>query len=190
MLKLEAAHHQSQQLVDKANTLLNAKVMADPKSHLDAIVYAKKVSDDAIKVFDTANIRDWEHPELTQLRHTILALQPELALYAIELLIQTTEKTITLRKRLEEVKNIPYGGNSTGTEKMIQYLSKNYNADISECCLVSVTRINEILIMTPNEYAELLTLSRYIYAELEKVVGDEKSGVELLARLEKLKAAS
>jgi len=92
MLKLDAAHHQSQQLVDKANALLNAKVMVDPKSHLDAIVYAKKVSDDAIKVFDTANLRDWEHQELSQLRNAIMALQPELARYAIELLIQTTEK--------------------------------------------------------------------------------------------------
>lgn len=187
MLKLEDAHHQSQLLVDKANKLLSAKVMAAPKLHLDSIVLAKKISDDAIKVFDTANIRDWQHPELNQLRNTIMALQPELARYAIDLLKQTTEKTIVLRKRIEEVKNIPYGGSNLSTDKMLQYLSKNYNAEINDCCLVSVTRISEILMMSPDEYAELIKLSRYIYAELEKVVSDEKSGTDLLVRLGQLR---
>ena len=187
MLKLEAAHHQSQLLVDKANKLLSAKVMASPQLYLDSIVYAKKVSDDAIKVFDTAKIRDWEHPELNQLRNKIMALQPELSLYSIDLLEQTTEKTMVLRERLEEVKNIPYGGSGMSTDKMVQYLSKNYNTDISDCCLVSVTRITEILLIRPNDYAELITLSRYIYPELEKVVSDEKSGKALLSKLAKIR---
>lgn len=187
MLKLEQAYSQSQLLVDKANKLLSGKVMASPQLHLDSIVYAKKVSDDAIKVFDTAKIRDWAHPELNQVRNKIMALQPELSLYAIDLLVQTTEKTMVLRERIEEVKNIPYGGSGMSTDKMVEYLSKNYNADISDCCLVRVTRITEILLIRPNDYAELITLSRYIYPELEKVVSDEKSGKALLSKLAQLR---
>lgn len=186
MLRLEEAQRQAQLLVDKANKLLSEKVLASPQLHLDSIVYAKKVSDEAIKVYDKAKIRDWKHPELKQLRQVFLALQPELALLSIDLLVETTEKTIALRKRVEEVKNIPLGGDGAGVGKMVQYLSKNYNAEINDCCLVSVKRISEILLMSPDEYSELTRLSHYIYAELEKVVSDEERGNNLLARLDKL----
>lgn len=43
--------------------------------------------------------------------------------------------------------------------------------------------------MSSNEYAELITLRRYIYAELELVVNDEESGNHLLAKLWQLKTA-
>ncbi|MGS2721062.1 hypothetical protein ACVCDT_10840 [Paraglaciecola aestuariivivens] len=190
MLRLEEAQHQAQLLVDKANALLKNKVMHSPKQNLDSLIIAKKVSEEAINVYAKANIRDWTHPELTLLRQNILALQPELAAYAIDLLIQTTDKTTALNQRLEEIKTIPIGGNNMGTDKMVEYLSKNYNAEIADCCLVSVTRISEILMMSPDKYAELIKLSRYIYFELGKVVSDPQKGVELLARLNKLKASN
>jgi hypothetical protein len=188
-LRLEKAEGQVQLLVDKANTLLKPNVLAAPRQHLHTIVYAKKVSDEALEVFSKQDIRDWQHPELTILRDRLLAMQPELLDYAIDLLMQTTQKTILLRKRLQEVKNIPYGAKGTNVDKMVRYLSKEFNVEIHDCCLVNLSRINELLILSPKKYAELIKLSRYIYPELEEIIRNEGRGVLLLSRLEKIRAA-
>jgi hypothetical protein len=187
ILRLEEAHLQVQMLVDKGNTLLNAKALASPKHHLDTLVFAKNVSSDAAAVFDDKNIRDWQHEELAKLQATIINLQPELADYALDLLVQSTEKTIALRKRIEEIKNVPYGAQGMDIEKMVQYLSKEYNEDLHDCCLIDLTRINELLILSPSEYESIIKLSSRIYSELEQIVRNEEAGMKMLQRLEKIR---
>ncbi|MFT4941376.1 MAG: hypothetical protein ACI88A_004445 [Paraglaciecola sp.] len=187
MLRLEEAHQQVQILVDKGNMLLNAKVLAAPKQHLDTLVLAKKISNDAAAVFDQRNIRDWQHDELAKLQATIITLQPELAEYALDLLLQTTEKTIILRERLEEIKNVPYGAKGVDVDKMVGYLSKKYNADVLKCCLIDLTRINELLVLSPNKYESILKISSRIYSELEQIVRSEEAGTQMLERLENMR---
>lgn len=189
ILRLEEAHLQVQILVDKGNTLLNPKVLAAPKLHLDTLVFAKSVSNEAAAVFDSKNIRDWQHDELAKLKAKIITLQPELADYAVDLLVQTTEKTIILRKRIEEIKNVPYGAQGVDVDKMVRYLSKEYNADVHDCCLIDLTRINELLILSPNKYESILKLSRRIYLKLEQIIRNEEAGTQMLERLEKMRAA-
>ncbi|MFT5676387.1 MAG: hypothetical protein ACI808_002329 [Paraglaciecola sp.] len=189
MLRLEEAHRQVQILVDKGNTLLNATVLASPKQNLDILVYAKNVSNDAAAVFDSKNIRDWQHDELAKLKSKIIALQPELADYAVDLLVKTTEKTIILRKRIEEIKNVPYGAQGVDVDKMVGYLSKEYNTELLDCCLIDLTRINELLILSPNKYESILKLSSRIYSELEHIVRNKEAGTLMLERLEKIRVA-
>jgi len=189
MLRLEEAHLQVQILVDKGNTLLNAKVLASPKQHLDNLVYAKNVSNDAVAVFDSKNIRDWQHDELAKLKSKIIALQPELADYAVDLLVKTTEKTIALRLRIEEIKNVPYGAQGVDVDKMVGYLSKEYNTELQDCCLIDLTRINELLILSPNKYESILKLSNRIYSELEHIVRNKEAGTQMLERLEKIRVS-
>jgi hypothetical protein len=189
ILRLEEAHLQVQILVDKGNTLLNTKVLASPKQHLDTLVFAKNVSNDAAAVFDSKNIRDWQHDELAKLKAKIIGLQPELADYAVDLLVQTTEKTIILRKRIEEIKNVPYGAQGVDIDKMVGYLSREYNAEVHDCCLIDLTRINELLILSPDKYEAIIKLSSRIYSELEQIVRNEEAGEKMLKRLEKMRVA-
>jgi len=186
-LRLEEAHRQVEILVNKGNSLLNAKVLTAPIQHLDSIVFAKNISHDAVQVFDKKNILVWQHDELTLLRNTILDLQPELAMHAIDLLTETTQKTIALRVRIEEVKNQPYGVKGVDAGKMVEYLSKEFNADILECCLVDLSRISELLALSPEQYQNIINLIRYIHRELEEVVRSKDAGKGLLSRIEKMR---
>lgn len=187
MLRLEEANQQVQVLVDQANTLLNTKVLSAPTQHLDTLVLAKKVSNEAEAVFDAKNIRDWQHDELSKLKATIIALQPELASYAVDLLVETTEKTTALRVRIEEIKNVPYGARDNEIGKMVQFLSKEYNTDIHDCCLVDLTRINELLVLSHDKYEAIIKLSSRIYLELELIVRNEDAGTQMLARIQKIR---
>lgn len=188
MLRQEETHQQVQILVDQANVLLNAKVSAAPKQHLDTLVLAKKISNEAMDVFDSKNIRDWQHQELATLQAKLIALQPELADYALDLLVQATQRTIALRFRIEEIKNVPYGAQGVDVEKMVQYLSKEYNADVHDCCLINLTRISELLILSPTKYESIIKLIRGIYIELEKIVRNQQAGQKMLQRIKDIRA--
>jgi hypothetical protein len=189
MLRLEKAHSQAQQLVDKANTLLNPEVRSLPLQNLDTLVYASEVTKDARQVYVKQNIRSWQHPELATLEQDMADFQPLLAIQAKTLIDTLVDKTLILRAKIEELKNQPYGSQNTSTDKMMDYLSKEYNKDIEECCLVDLGRINTLLAQNRSTYRSYIEIINNIRGELEAIIKDKDAASRLRSRLEKLKIA-
>lgn len=187
MLRLEKAHSQAQVLVDKANALLSPTVRSSPLQNLDTLVYASEVTKDARQVYIKQNIMSWEHPELATLEQDMADFQPILATQAKTLIETLVDRTLILRGKIEELKNQPYGSLTTSTEKMIAYLSKEYNRDIEECCLVDLGRINSLLAQNRSTYRSFIEIINNIRRELESIIKEEQAASRLRSRLDRLK---
>ena len=189
MLRLEKAHKQAQVLVDKANGLLKPQVVAKPLENLDTLVYANEVSNDARQVYSKLNILSWQHEELAALEQGLAALRPMLAAQAIALIETLVDKTLSLRTKIEELKNRPYGSQNSDTSQMVEYLSKDYNKEITDCCLTDIGRITQLLGQNRTKYRSLIEISNNIRSELEAIIKDQQAAPRLLSRLNKLKTA-
>lgn len=186
MLRLENAHKQAQLLVNQANGLLKPEVIQEPAQHLDTLVYASEITKDALKVYKNLNILSWDNAELELLQQRLSSMHPALAKQAIVLIKQLVERTAELRIRIEEIKNRPYGSQSTSTVNMVEYLSKEYNTDIQACCLVDLGRISKLLSENRTQYRSFIEIINNITRELEAVIKDPKAADRLLLRLQKL----
>lgn len=188
MLRLEKAHSQAQQLVDKANNLLNPEVRSLPLQNLDTLIYASEVAKDARQVYTKLNILSWENPQLQTLEQTMTDFQPLLARQAIVLIESLVDNTLSLRAKIEELKNQPYGSQNTASDKMMDYLSKEYNREISDCCLVDLGRINQLLGQNRSTYRSFIEIINNIRTELEAIIKDPLAAMRLRSRLDRLKA--
>ena len=186
MFRLEKAHSQAQELVAKANSLLSPEVRSSPLQNLDTLVYASEVSKDARQVYIKLNILSWENPQLQALEQTMADFQPLLARQAITLIKEMVDSTLVLRKKVEELKNQPYGSQNTASDKMMTYLSKEYNRDLDKCCMLDLGRINQLLGQNRSTYRSLIEISNNIRRELEGIIKDEQAAERLLSRLQKL----
>jgi hypothetical protein len=189
MLRLEKAHSQVQAIVDKANALLGPNIRSTPLQNLDTLVYASEVTKDARQVYIKLHIVGLEHPELSALEKDMADFQPLLARQAITLMETLVDRTLILRSKIEEVKNQPYGSRNNSIEKMIDYLSKEYNREIDECCLLDLGRINTLLAENRSTYRSFIEIINNIRRELESIIKEEQAASRLRSRLDKLKAS-
>tara|TARA_R110002111_G_scaffold146555_2_gene213313 strand:- start:901 stop:1581 length:681 start_codon:yes stop_codon:yes gene_type:complete len=182
-LRFEALHENVQRLVERANAILTPVVMSDPKQHLDDLLLAKQLYDAAVQVFAKNKIIKWQHTPLQKLRSDIAQFQPILAQYGVQLMQQSVHKTLEVRAQVEKVKTQPYSAKGMGTGEMVEYLSRQYNRDLIDCCLVDLSRIVDLLKLDASKYKTLIWHGVNINYELERVIREEQAGAELLQKL-------
>jgi hypothetical protein len=188
MLHFEKALEDTQSLVDKANGILDDKVAEAPIENLNYLVYAKDVADQAENIFKKAKIFKVEQPELDELFSRLHKYDETLAPEAISLMKEMAQKTIDLRKRINEIKSQPYSsGKATNTDKMVNFLGNEYNKEIRDCCLDDLHRINTMLRSSPdNKYNPINKAINNAIDDLTLVLKEESGGQQYLRELEQL----
>lgn len=188
MRHFENAQRQTQSIVDKANNILDNKVAQAPLENLAELVYAKEVADQARDVFKEAQIFNVEQPELESLYTKLHSHDPVIAPKAVSLMHEMAQKTIELRKRINDIKSQPYSvSKKAGTDNMVEFLGKQYNKDIQDCCLDDLYRINTLLRASPDpKYGAISEAIDSAISDLTNILKEESGGQQYKRELEKL----
>ncbi|MEP4888519.1 MAG: hypothetical protein ABJV04_00710 [Aliiglaciecola sp.] len=179
MLFREATIAKAQVPLDKALGLLTPEVRNLPMANLDTLIVANQGLRDARQVYKNNNITHYQDNKLTELNEVISALEPGLVTQAKTLLNQTVDRTIELRKQIEEAKNQPYSARGNDTAQLVEFLGKQYNQDVKDCCLTQLSQIDQLLKSKTKEHRELIILIRSINQELAKVIKQKGYDVAL-----------
>jgi hypothetical protein len=188
MRHFEDAQQETKTIVEKANDILDNKIGNAPLENLAQLVYAKEVADAAKNVFKREQIFGFDQPEVDVLFDKLHRYDAELAPKAISLMHQMAQKTIDLRKRINDIKSQPFSvGKNTGTDNMVDFLGSQYNKDIRDCCLDDLYRINTILRASPEErYHPISQAINRAIDDLTNVLKDESGGQKYKQELNKL----
>ncbi|MDO6692848.1 hypothetical protein Q4574_06105 [Aliiglaciecola sp. 3_MG-2023] len=170
MLFREATITKAQVPLDKALKILTPEVQNQPMANLDSFIVANQGLRDARQVYANNNITHYQDNKLNELEGIIHAVEPELVSQAKELLNQTVDKTVELRTEIEEAKNQPYSARGNDTAQLVEFLGKQYNQDVKECCLKQLSQIDQLLKDKTKEHRALIILIRSINQELAQVI--------------------
>lgn len=183
MLFREATINQAQVPLDKAAVLLTQDVKSAPLSHLDSIILANQNVRAARDIYAKNNINNYSDAKLIELENFIELLDPALVENAKSLLILAVDKTAELREQIEEAKNQPYSARGNDTAQLVEFLGKNYNRDVKECCLTTLSQIDQLLKNNSRQHRDLIILIRSINQELAEVIKQKDYALALKKRI-------
>ncbi|MBU2876639.1 hypothetical protein [Aliiglaciecola lipolytica] len=184
MLYREATVTQAQIPLDKALLLLTPEVRNAPMANLDTLIIANQGLRDARQVYAKNNITHYQDEKLTELEGVIQALEPNLVDRAKSLLNQVVDRTSELRKQIEEAKNQPFSARGNDTAQLVEFLGKQYNEDVKDCCLNQLSQIDQLLKSKSKEHRELIILIRSINQELATVIKQKDYADKLKSRIQ------
>jgi len=186
MLFREAAISSAQQPLKTAQALLTQQIKSHPLENLDTLLIIKNALKEGSKVYEKNNIVGYNDSTQLALETYFVDLEPVLVDQAKTLLEEVIDKTVLLRKQIEEAKTVPYSARNTDTSKMVEFLGDAYNKDIRQCCLHSLSQIDQLLASNVKDHRELLILIRSLNSELGKVIRSPNYHLELKRRVEQV----
>lgn len=173
MVFRETAIQNAQKPLEQAYELLTDEVKNAPIEHLDTLLLAKNQLQDAKRIYEKSNIRGYKDNKLENLDEFYQDLTPQLSAHAKQLLEQVVERTVILRKEIEETKTRPYSARGMDVKQMVDFLGQQYNKDVKGCCLRSLSKIDLLLQSEAKQHRDLLVLIRSINSELGEIIKDE-----------------
>lgn len=180
MVFRETAIRNAQKPLEKAYELLTDEVKGAPIAHLDTLLLAKNQLQDAKRIYEKSNIRGYKDSKLEHLDDFYQDLTPELIVLAKQLLEQVVERTVTLRREIEETKTRPYSARGMDVKQMVKFLGQQYNKDVKGCCLQNLSKIDLLLQSQAKQHRDLLVLIRSINSELGEIIKDEAYAPRLM----------
>lgn len=186
----EAAVHSAQQPLKNAQALLTEQIRSQPLENLDTLLIIKNALREGSSIYQQNNIVDYSDSAQHALESYFIDLEPILVVQAKKLLMQVIDKTVLLRKEIEEAKTVPYSARNTDTSKMVEFLGDVYNKDIRQCCLHSLAQIDQLLASNVKDHRKLLILIRSLNSELGKVIQSQDYHLKLMRRVEQVSLSS
>lgn len=189
MLAFEAKQQQVQDIADKGWQLLTKAVYENPQAHLQEIALAHDHISRGERVYQKAGIQGVTNQDLEKLRQTLKSFDPALMAISIAHMYTLIDKTLAIRKRVEQIRSQPYSkqGIDMDPDTFIQRLSEDYNQDIGSCCLNDIQRIKAILEENPSSGAkELVNLATALPQTLHNIIKDAKNAAQFEEKLQEL----
>lgn len=186
MIFRESTISDAQKPIQQSQALLTSAVRNDPMKHLDILIIANNAKNAARNIYQRGQIIGYKDESLLQLEDYFKALSPVLVEHAKALLEQVIERTVVLRKEIEDAKNQPYSARNTDTSQLVSFLGEQYNIDVKSCCLTQLSQIDSLLQGQPKQHRDLLILIRSINTELGNIIQRVKYEEELRERLKSI----
>ncbi len=170
MLFREAAITSAQQPLLRAQARLTPDIRQQPLENLDTLIIINDDLREGRRAFKQSNIMNYQDANQRELEDFFSSIESDLVNHAKDLLIEVINKTVLLRKEIEDAKTLPYSARDTDTSKMVKFLGKEYNTEIKACCLSRLSQIDRLLAGKAKKHRNLLVLIRSLNSELGKVI--------------------
>ena len=184
MLYRETAINSAQLPLKKAQALLTPQIRSQPLQNLDTLLIIHNALKEGTNIYRQNNIVGYIDSDQQDLESYFVGIEAQLVEHAKSLLLQVIDRTVLLRQQIEEAKTVPYSARNTDTSKMVEFLGDTYNKDIRQCCLQSLSQIDQLLAGNVKEHRDLLVLIRSINSELGKVIRSADYHQELKMQVE------
>jgi len=190
MLAFEQKQQEVQELADKATSMIDDKVTAQPAQHLQQIALAYDYIQQAEYVYKKANIVGMKNQDIEQLKQQLKQFDKPLMQLSIKHMYTLIDKTLAIRKKVKQIRSQPYTvhqGQDISPDAFIQRISTDYNKDIEACCLNDIIRIESIIRDTPSPVAsELVKVSKVLPQTLHNMIKDKQVANDFSQQLAQL----
>lgn len=186
MIFRESTISDAQKPIQRSHALLTSAVRNEPMKHLDILIIANNAKNAARDIYQRGQIIGYKDESLLQLEEYFKTLSPALVEHAKALLEQVIERTVILRKEIEDAKNQPYSARNTDTSQLVSFLGEQYNIDVKSCCLTQLSQIDLLLQGQPRKHRDLLILIRSINTELGNIIQQAQYEDKLRERLKSI----